>query len=261
MKRIFTSQYIKLIFLVFLNLLNFNNSKALKPVDLVFNNISIKEGLSNSNVKCIIQDYNGFMWFGTENGLNKFDGLEITTYKHNPTDSSSLIGNQIFSLFEDHNKILWIGTTLGLCTYNNVSDNYKQNPLPEMQFQAITYICQDKHGEYWFCTNGSGIFHYSEKLKFIENLIYKPSNKNSINSNSITFLYEDHRGLIWIATNDSGICTYNRDNKKFQQYKYGTSGNSLSDNYVNSIFEDSYSEMWICTINGLDKFDPGFESF
>jgi len=78
--------------------------------NLKFESISIEHGLSHSTVNCILQDRYGFMWFGTDDGLNKFDGYSFTVYKHNPDDPHSLSHNQVWSLFEDFFGVLWVGT-------------------------------------------------------------------------------------------------------------------------------------------------------
>ncbi|HUW12684.1 MAG TPA: two-component regulator propeller domain-containing protein [Anaerolineae bacterium] len=72
--------------------------------------ISVEHGLSHSTVNCILQDSKGFMWFGTDDGLNKYDGHSFTVYKHNPDDPRSLSHNQIWFLFEDSSGVLWVGT-------------------------------------------------------------------------------------------------------------------------------------------------------
>jgi hypothetical protein len=77
---------------------------------LRFERISVEHGLSHSTVNCILQDSKGFMWFGTDDGLNKYDGHSFIVYKHNPDDPQSLSHNQVWSLFEDSSGVLWVGT-------------------------------------------------------------------------------------------------------------------------------------------------------
>lgn len=82
--------------------------------NLRFERISIEQGLSHSTVYCIFQDSKGFMWFGTRDGLNKYDGYTFTVYKHDPTDPHSLSHNQVMTIFEDSNGILWVGSKSGM---------------------------------------------------------------------------------------------------------------------------------------------------
>ena len=96
----------------------FNQSQNLN-----FGHISVEEGLSNSYVNCLLQDQTGFIWFGTDDGLNRFDGYEIKIYRNDPTDSSSIANNIVWSLFEDKDGCLWIGTKGGILDRFNPSTN------------------------------------------------------------------------------------------------------------------------------------------
>jgi signal transduction histidine kinase/ligand-binding sensor domain-containing protein/DNA-binding response OmpR family regulator len=223
------------------------------PTQFKFNNVSIEEGLSNNYVNFITQDHKGFIWIGTGNGLNRFDGMEIITYNHNPIDTASLRGNIINVVFEDNKKNLWIGTNEGISLYNRGKDNFKQKPLYEIGYIPINDIYQDRQGEYWFCANGTGVFHYSKELEFIENLTHQKGSTNCINSDITTKIIEDHHALLWIAS-DKGFCSYDRNTRKFTQYKHEEqTENSLTDNSINSLFEDTQRNLWICTANGLNK--------
>ena len=92
---------------------------------LKFSRLTLSNGLSNNNVAAILQDSKGFMWFGTANGLTKFDGYTYTSYKHRLNDTTSLYSNEIASLLEDANKNLWIGAWGGLCRYIEEKDQFK----------------------------------------------------------------------------------------------------------------------------------------
>ena len=92
---------------------------------LVFHHITSEQGLSQDNGKCIGQDHKGFMWFGTNNGLNKYDGEKITVYKNDSEDSSSLSNNRITAIYEDKDRNLWVGTRGGLDLYNRDMDTSK----------------------------------------------------------------------------------------------------------------------------------------
>ena len=98
--------------------------------DLNFMNLGSREGLSSNIVSSILKDRFGYMWFGTDDGLNKFDGKQFTVYRHNEDDSTSIISNEILDLFEDKEGNLWIGTGSGLMLYNRKMDsfiNYKRS--------------------------------------------------------------------------------------------------------------------------------------
>src|SRR3954468_9252261 len=106
-----------------------------------FKHLNVANGLSNNNVAAIIQDYEGFTWFGTSDGLNKYDGYSCKIYKHNSLSPSSLISSEINRLYEDNQKNLWIGTLSGLCRYEKERDDFVR--FPELGTRAVTTIKED----------------------------------------------------------------------------------------------------------------------
>ena len=129
---------------------------------LRFDRISLEQGLSQSTVFCMLQDSQGFIWFGTEDGLNKFDGYTFTVYKHDPEDPNSLGGSWIQALLEDDSGTLWIGTNDGLDRYDRKLDqfiHYRNDPQDPSSLSAdeITAIHQDRDGVLWIGTGGGGL--------------------------------------------------------------------------------------------------------
>ncbi len=100
-----------------------------QPADHSFDHLGIDQGLSNLTVTLIFQDHKGFMWFGTLNGLNRYDGYQVKTYFNHPKDSASLSDNRVTVVFEDNQKNLWIGTNVG--GLNFISRD--QDKLPTFQ--------------------------------------------------------------------------------------------------------------------------------
>ncbi len=179
--------------------------------NIQFGKITVEDGLSNSYVNCLIQDRTGFIWFGTDDGLNRYDGYEIKVYRNNPDDSSSISDNIIWTLFEDRSGFLWIGTKGGkLNRYDPFNDTFTHWDLDSDQ---------------------------TEK--------------------NITFITEDSDSLIWIGTYRHGIYRFNQFQNKFDHWQNTPDDrNVLSSNFILSILEDDYSNIWIATYNGLDKFNP-----
>ena len=103
--------------------------------NLLFENFSVKDGLSNPTGNCILQDKYGFLWIGTDDGLNRYDGYTFKVYKNNPGDTSSIFVNTIYSLMEDHQGRLWIGGNGALFIYNREKDNFKQIKIDRGSFQ------------------------------------------------------------------------------------------------------------------------------
>ena len=119
---------IRVILFLLISFLLSSSRLSLHRVDIIFNHLTIDDGLSQSSVTCILQDKNGFMWFGTQDGLNRYDGYNFKIFKNNPGDSSSLTNNFIFSIIEDQSGILYIETQGG--------DFHQYNPRSE-SFQII----------------------------------------------------------------------------------------------------------------------------
>ena len=119
---------------------------------LNFTHIYSEQGLSQNTVHSILQDRRGFMWFATEDGLDRYDGYNFKVYKNNPQDPSSISDNFIWSIYQDKNGILWIGTNNGgLCKYDELTDSfisYKNNPsdLNSLTFNDVRTIEEDSRG-------------------------------------------------------------------------------------------------------------------
>ena len=112
--------------LVFLLLILLWPSILFSQYNLKFDHLSVEDGLSQSKVSCTFQDHQGYMWFGTQDGLNRFDGFEFKTFYYEPADSTSLSNNFIWKIFEDSQKNLWIGTFGGgLCLFDRELETFK----------------------------------------------------------------------------------------------------------------------------------------
>ncbi len=228
-------------------------------------NINIKEGLSQSQINCLLQDKKGFIWVGTQDGLNKYDGYGFKVYRHNPLDSTSISSNNIQALQEDKDGNLWLGTRSGLNKFDRKSgkffcyfkDPYNPYSLSENNVNAIML---DRHGFVWVKT--------SEKLdkldpktgKFTHYEYYRDVFNQSQDNKYFTIL-EDYKGNIWLGTKDglnfldpkSGLAKryfFNRDNHF-----------SISDNDIHVIFEDREKRLFIGTANGLNIFNKKRKNF
>ncbi len=234
-----------------------------------FRHLSLEDGLSQNTVNCIFQDSQGFMWFGTQDGLNRYDGYEFTVFRENPLDTNSLSHSWIWYVFEDKNRNLWIATWEGLTKFNPASNTFKRyfhNPQDPHSIGGTrpTSICQDKAGNLWIGTWGGGISKYIPEKDYFETYRHDPNNKNSIPNNFVRSLfYEDD--TLWVGTwgglakleNISGgnptitsFC-HNRDDK-----------NSLSCDRVTSVLRDVSGVLWVGTFGGgLNRFNESLNIF
>jgi PAS domain S-box-containing protein len=240
----------------------FGNEPYLLEDKIRFEIISIDGGLSQSTVRCIIQDKRGLMWFGTEDGLNRYDGYEFVIYRPIPDNPTSLSDEGIHCLYEDHQGHLWIGTRQGLNRFNRDNETftrYQKNTdttINGLTGNEILAICQTPEGDLWIGTGDGGL----NKFVVNENRFYSYQQDitklSSITSNQISTLYVDHLGMLWIGTRDAGLNRFDVENNGFVHYQ-NSPGNptSLSGNTVTAIVEDRDGNLWVGTNSGLNKLD------
>jgi ligand-binding sensor domain-containing protein/serine phosphatase RsbU (regulator of sigma subunit) len=242
-----------------------------------FDRISLNEGLSQSIIHTMIKDRDGFLWIGTESGLNKYDGYEFTVYKQNPFDLNSISNSQIISLYEDRNGLLWIGTAGGgLNSFDREIDTFTHyRHIPEdstsLANDFVGFISGDSEGNVWVITAAGGIDRLNTETGLFRRYRYDPENPNSLNHNGIRSFFEDNSGTIWLGTL-SGLNRYDWEGDQFISYKpHKNSSNSLSYDEVTYIHESPTEPgvLWICTGEldgfseggGLNRFDINNESF
>ena len=129
-----------------------------QTAQIKFEHLSVADGLSQSTVNVILQDNRGFMWFGTLNGLNRYDGYEFIKYRHDPNDPHSISSDQVFSLCEDREGNLWVGTNYGLNRFDWKSESFisyqpVHDDMNSLSGFMISAIYEDKSGVLWIGTN------------------------------------------------------------------------------------------------------------
>ncbi len=206
---------------------------------LSFHHYSTDDGLPQSTVYDIVQDSLGFIWFGTEAGLGRFDGVNVKTYNLN----DGLIGNNIGALYLDKLGGLWIGTNDGLSIlFEDEVINYTTSDgLPDDFIYGIT---EDDDGIIWVATR------YGGACKFKGREIQIFNEENGFPSNLLSGIFKDRKGNIWFTTEDRGLIKYNGTN--FITYSVD---DGLLSNRVSTIFEDSEGLLWIGTDKGVTTFN------
>ena len=226
--------------------------------DLRFEHIGFEEGLSNENVLAILQDRKGYIWFGTHDGLNKYDGYSFTKYQFDPFDSNSLSQNLIYTIWEDKYGFIWVGTYEGMCRFDRSTEKFTRfKPDPNAKFSDpnITSIGEDRDGMMWVGSFTGGLCRFDRQKG-----IFLPDRFDIM---GVTCISKDGAGTLWVG-NSTGLHRINLNGKKvgelagvsFTSYLPDpTHPDSLSGNNVRCIFEDHEDIMWLATDNGLNSFD------
>jgi ligand-binding sensor domain-containing protein/signal transduction histidine kinase len=227
-----------------------------------FDHISIEEGLSESVVPCILQDNKGFLWFGTQDGLNRYDGYSFKTYRPDFEDENSLSDRWITALHEDGSGNLWIGTRMGglnkLNPQTGAISHIQHDPddLNSLVSNSIHALEIDSSGMLWVGTD-KGLDEVDPVSGVITHFVHNPGDPTTISSNAILSLHLDKLGTLWIGMSDAGIDQFSLKNLKATNYaSIPGEDNSLSNNTVRAIVEDELGRLWLGTSGGLVRFDP-----
>lgn len=243
--------------------------------DIRFKHLTNNNGLSQNLVLSIAQDREGFMWFGTKDGLNKYDGYQFTVFQNESNNPNSISSNYINELFTDKNGNLWIGTENGtLNIYNAASQSFQRIFLPVAKLKSknsseINTIAQDKSGNIWIGTIGNGIF----KIPFLNQRINSNEIKQYCNdnfdklklcSNIIKKIFVDDEGIIWIGT-DNGLNRMDPKTESISSFyfdiKHPDAPKSDTDFAITAISKTDNNKLWLGTRSGLVNFDTADNSF
>jgi two-component system sensor histidine kinase ChiS len=264
-KQLSFKEKMKHIILVVSMILSFSVS-AQQPINLKFSHLSISDGLSQSIVYSILQDSRGFMWFGTQDGLNKYDGYQFTVYRSNPNDSTSLSDNEVFVVFEDRNGTLWIGTGNGLNRFDREQQKFiryyhdSENPN-SLSNNTVWSIYEDDIGRLWIGTDGGGLNQFEPERETFVRYQHNPDNPNSLSHNSVWPIFQDRTGMLWIGTDGGGLNQFDIEQNKLTHYQPDAQNPESLSNFITSIYEDHTGILWIGTSGGLYRFDRQLQSF
>jgi GAF domain-containing protein/ligand-binding sensor domain-containing protein len=235
---------------------------------LIFDHYSIEDGLSQSSGKSIFQDSKGYVWIGTEDGLNRFDGYEFKVYRHDPEDPASLGNNYINAILEGPQGVLWLGTYGGgldrFDTAKGEFSHYRHNPedVNSLSDDQILTMIQDSEGMLWIGTRGGGLNRFDPVLGEWQRYRNHSADPSSLASNDVTALFEDGHGVIWVGTS-RGLDRFDRTASSFHHFRNEPGDPaSLSANVVADIAEDQAGNLWIATAGGgINEFDRESGSF
>ncbi|HEY3404137.1 MAG TPA: two-component regulator propeller domain-containing protein [Ohtaekwangia sp.] len=228
-----------------------------------FDHLTLKDGLSQSQAYCMYQDSHGYLWVGTQDGLNRYDGHTFRVFKNDPFDSATLSHNWIWSIAEDLHGDLWIGTFQGLCKYVRAEDKFIQyyhvmHDSTSISGDRPNNIIRDKKGRLWISSWGNGLNLYDEKTNSFQRFLNKPNELYSLSDNAIRTLFCDRSGTIWIGTWNGGLNRVIEDEKgiRFQRYNNPEGEGFIGGNRITSIAEDKTGNLWIGSYeSGLMRYD------
>jgi signal transduction histidine kinase/ligand-binding sensor domain-containing protein len=260
------SRTILFILLQFISLLGFTQNQQLK-----FQRIDTREGLSDPNVLCMMQDSRGFVWAGTRNGLNRYDGHQFRTYFHDAKDSESLSSSYIQDILEDSKGNIWVGTSGGgLNKFDRRTNRFQQylnepsNPN-SLSGNSVIKILEDASGRLWLATN-EGVNLYDPKTNRFSRFLHDNNKPTSLSDNYTTYIFKDSGNDIWVGTQNGGLNRFSTTDSTFIHYQADSKNrDAISGNSIYTIFEDSRHRLWIGTIgeglNLMDRNNDKFRSF
>ncbi|TZF85578.1 response regulator (plasmid) [Pedobacter sp. BS3] len=220
-----------------------------------FKMVGIKEGLSQSTVLSIYQDHYGFIWLGTRNGLNRYDGHSMTTFLNKIGDKTSLAGNIINKIQEDGNHNVWVATNKGLSVFDRKREIFTNYSIRGAEKPEVLDLEIDKAGFIWIGCAG-GLFTFEPSSSTFTPAAKRFEAFREINSQYISSLHIQ-RGSLFIGTNVNGVYIVNLKSKKIRHIAYSEfekSGQSPA--RVNDVIEDNRHAIWVGTKgNGLYRFN------
>lgn len=234
-----------------------------------FDRLNVTDGLPQSGVTCILQDRLGYMWFGTQDGLSRYDGYTFTIFKHDPVDSLSLAENFIISLYEDRSGTLWVGTMGNFHRFDSRTQKFTRiSPdslnLSTARGNSVFAIYQDTAGIRWTGIIGRGITRLDTRTGEKREYKNDPANPNSLSDNRVYSIYQDREGILWFGTY-GGLNRFDPRTERFSVYKASDKSNSISNNWVWPVFEDSRGNLWVGTgkggLNMMDRKTGSFKRF
>ncbi|MCP5108746.1 MAG: PAS domain S-box protein [bacterium] len=235
-----------------------------RDIAVTFDNIGLEQGLSQLSVNTITRDKNGFMWFGTEDGLNKYDGYNCKIYKHNPDDPTSIPDNHVRVICEDTgDDVLWIGTHGGglgkLDLKNDTFTNYKHEPGDPLSLShnQVYSLYIDDSGVLWVGTWGGGLNKFDKEKETFTHYRYQRGNPAGLSHDIVRAIHKDCNGVMWIGTYGGGLNKFDIRTGTFTHYRHRPGRpDSLSNDQVMTICETKNGKMWIGTDGGgVNLFD------
>ncbi|MGD2165835.1 MAG: two-component regulator propeller domain-containing protein [Anaerolineae bacterium] len=226
-----------------------------------FERISVEQGLSHSSVNCILQDSTGFIWFGTNDGLNRYDGYEVVVYQADPGTDGNLSHNTVTSLAEDESGGLWVGTQEGLDRFDPATERFthvghNENDPYSLADQEVLALHRDSANRLWVGTS-DGLYRLDPETNQFAHYRAEGDDPYSLPDNRILAIFEDSSGVLWLGT-WLGLARRDPQSNGFTRRRPAPEGMSeLGHNAVHAIVEDQDGTVWFGTGgSGFYRFQP-----
>lgn len=274
---------VKPLLLDYLLLLLFCLPATAQQQNLKFDHLDINAGLSQNNVLCVLQDSRGFLWFGTRDGLNKYDGYQITIYRNDSRNKGCISNNFISDILEDKSGNIWIATRGGgLNRYDREKDQfigYRSHPDSHdltggaenlsgvtvrqslsLPTDLLTSMAVDKDGNLWMGSEDQGLIFFEPGQHRFTRYINKAKDNKSISSDYVRDVLVDSRQNVWAGTYGNGLDLLNKTTGTFSRFRHHENDStSVCNDNITALFEDSRHLLWIGTDGGgLDMLDTLF---
>lgn len=233
-------------------------AQAGAPRSLRFEHLGLEQGLSQETVKTILQDHTGFMWFGTQSGLNRYDGYRLRVFRSDPGDPSSLPDNYVLASYEDGDGRLWFGTRGGLARFDEARQNFVRYPFvsgsePVARNHAVAAIVGDGAGGLWV-GSGEGLIHLDSANGRFRAFRHAAGDPSSLRDDRVSALALDGRGGVWVGTG-VGIDHLPAGAASFDHYDIDP--RDAKRNTVLSLSMAQNGTLWIGTAAGLEAWRTG----
>ncbi len=225
--------------------------------DYYFRNMAVEDGLSQNMVYSILQDKTGFIWFGTLDGLNRYDGLKFKIFKKDNKNDQSIGSNKIFSLLQDTNDEIWVGTANGIYIYSPQRESFSRFEITTINGERVQGVVRDlkkdKKGNIWIGVQDKGVFCYSnqEEMKMY-----------SLKNTNIRKIDFDTDNNVWIATYGKGLLKLNPESSEVKEFLIDQEKKNVFENDINTILSFNSNYLLVGTVNkGVLRFDLHTEKF
>lgn len=232
-------------------------------VPVRFDHLGLEQGLSQSTVTCMLKDSRGFLWVGTEDGLNRYDGYSFKVFKPRPGDPASLSSAQVWSLCESRDGSLWVGTYNGLNRFDRTTETftcYRHDPSDPTTLSSdlVRAVIEDRRGNLWVGTkDGLNRIEMAAAGGRITRFRHDPADPGSLADSYAETLLVDRSGALWVGTYAGGLDRLDADAREFVHYRHRADDPaSLSGDDVRALWQDRAGALWVGTnLHGLNRLD------